>query len=90
LKTFRGRAPDEAEGAGPALVTLLRTLPSSESLPTVGRFDEVTDVSELRRGLVVLEAVTEDAGEGRADGFRRIDLRFIVGESGWCCCCCCC
>jgi hypothetical protein len=66
-------------------VLLLRTLP--RSLPTVGSVDEVTDVSEFRRGLavdvdvelvVVLEAVvaaetTDDGAEGRGD-LRRIDL----------------
>ena len=71
---------------------LLRRLPRSlpRSLPTVGSTDEVTDVSEFRRGLdmdvdmelvVVLEAVvavdpTEEGAEGRGV-LRRIDL------TGW-------
>lgn len=49
--------------------------PSSESLPapTPGMLEDVTDVSELRRGLV----------DGLAD-LRRIDLGCCC-----CCCCCC-
>lgn len=102
LKTFLGSAPvTVAELAllllWDELVWLLRRLP--RSLPTVGSVDEVTDVSEFRRGLdmdvdsvdmelaVVLEAVVPvDATEEGAEGrgvLRRIDLTGWGESRGW-------
>lgn len=70
-----------------ALATKLRTLPISESLPTVGMLDDVTDVSELRRGLVteeevevvVVVVVVDEAA--RDAGLRRMDF-----GACWRCC----
>ena len=61
FKTFLGRAPVEADGSAGKGAGAGR--PSSESLPTAGRFDDVTDVSEFRRGRVEVRVV-----------LRRIDL----------------
>jgi hypothetical protein len=59
FKTFRGRMLFEAEGWGMGVER-----PSSESLPTAGRLDDVTEVSEFRRGRV----------EGRRAVFLKIGL----------------
>lgn len=84
MRTFLGRAPDVAEGGGDEgwlTLAMLRRLLTSESLPIVGRFDDVTELSELRRGRV-LEALRllEVADSGGRAGLRRMDLM------GGCCC----
>jgi len=93
LNIFRGRVPGDVGRAGmelpvcatlwAVLAWLLRKLLTSESLPTRDRFDDVTEVSEFRRGLVmgaVSDVVEVVVTEGRAD-FRRMDFR------GCGCCC---
>jgi hypothetical protein len=81
LKTFRGRIEGDAVGEGVALAKLRTLLPISESLPTVGRLDDVTEVSELRLGLVRVVLVVVEAG--LEAGLRRMDF------GGGCRCCCC-
>jgi hypothetical protein len=80
LKTFLGRIEGDAVGEGAALAKLRMLLLTSESLPTVGRFDDVTEVSELRRGRVTAVVVVVDAGLDA--GLRRMDF----GCCGDCCC----
>jgi hypothetical protein len=48
LRTFLGKALVEVEGSASGAAD-----PSSESLPTAGRLEDVTEVSEFRRGRVV-------------------------------------
>jgi len=77
LKTFLGSNDGDDVGEGAALAKL-RTLLISEPLPTVGMFDDVTEVSEFRRGLLAVAVVVVE--DGRDAGLRRMDL-------GCCCRC---
>jgi hypothetical protein len=71
LNTFRGSVPVEVDGAVVGGLAKLRKLLTSESLPTVGRLEDMTDVSEFRRGRV---AVLDVVDVGARAGLRRIDL----------------
>lgn len=83
LSTFLGRVLTEVEGVLLGwLARLLRRLLTSESLPTVGMLEDVTEVSEFRRGLGIdVVLVVDDVG-GRVVVFLRMDLM------GCCCCSC--